>query len=68
MITTITQRYKWSCHSLSIDLSRAFDTISRQKLLMVLDAIADEDEGQMITLLLADTTLVIQIDTQPNLL
>ena len=61
-LAAISQRYEWSCHLLGIDMSRAFDTINRHKLLEVMDAIVDEDAARMIRLLLANTTLAVQID------
>ena len=61
-LAATSQRYEWSCHLLGIDMSRAFDTINRRKLLQVMDTIVDEDEGRMIRLLLDNTTLAVQID------
>ena len=58
----MTQRFKWSCQLLGIDMSRAFDTINRLKLVQVMDTIVDADEGRMIRLLLVNTTLTVRIN------
>ena len=63
-LAAIGQRYEWSCHLLGIDMSRAFDTINRQKLLTVVKNIVDSDEERMIQLLLANTTLAVRIGEQ----
>jgi hypothetical protein len=61
-LAAMTQRFKWSCELLGIDMSRAFDTINRLKLIQVMDTIIDADEGRMIRLLLANTILSIRIN------
>ncbi|GMF57083.1 unnamed protein product [Phytophthora fragariaefolia] len=43
-----------------MDLSRAFDTIDRAKLMDVLRSFLDDDEVRLIQLLLADTTLSLR--------
>ena len=48
-------KYQWTINILGIDLSKAFDTIDRSKLLTVLESFLDEDEIKLITLLLTDT-------------
>lgn len=45
---------------LGIDLSQAFDTINRKKLMEILKGILDEDEYNIISVLLKETTLEIQ--------
>ena len=42
---------------LGIDMSRAFDTIRRDRLMQILETFLDDSELRMIRLLLADTTL-----------
>ena len=57
------QRQRVSIEFLGIDLSRAFDTIRRDKLLDILQTFLDESEMRMIRLLLADTTLEPRLST-----
>ncbi|RQM11608.1 hypothetical protein DD237_008543 [Peronospora effusa] len=45
------QRYKERFHILGIDLSRAFDTVNRDKLISVLKTILDDNEIRLIRLL-----------------
>ena len=56
-------RYKTALEILGTDLSRAFDTISREKLLVVLAGILDEDELRLVRFLLADTSLQIKLQS-----
>ena len=56
-------KYQWTINILGIDLSKAFDTIDRSKLLTVLESFLDEDEIKLITLLLTDTQNRIRIDS-----
>ena len=51
------QRYQEAIEILGIDMSRAFDTIRRDKLMHILETFLDDSELRMIRLLLADTTL-----------
>jgi len=44
-----------------IDLSSAFDTIDRLKLINVLETVIERDELQIIKVLLRDTTLTIKM-------
>ncbi|KUF92771.1 Very-long-chain enoyl-CoA reductase [Phytophthora nicotianae] len=63
--------HKWVCaqaqkfqditHILGIDLSRAFDTIDRAKLLEVLRTFLPDDEIRLIQLLLSNTTLSLRV-------
>ena len=46
------QRYRCSIHMLGLDMSKAFDTISREKLLQVMAKIVHPDELHLIHLLL----------------
>jgi len=47
---------------LGIDLSRAFDTIRREKLLSVLHSFLDTDNVRIIRLLLSETNLTVSLD------
>ena len=58
----MSQHFKWSCQLLGVDMSSGFDTINRRKLVHVMDTIVGTDEGRMIRLLLATTTLFAQIN------
>ena len=57
------QRQRITIEFLCIDLSRAFDTIRRDKLLEVLQSFLDEPELRMIRFLLADTSLEPRLST-----
>ena len=52
-----TQRFQKSFRVLGIDMSRAFDTIRRDKLLTVLETFVNDSELRIIRMLLAETTL-----------
>jgi len=54
------QRYQTTYHLLAIDMSRAFDTVSREKLLDVMRGIVGPDELRLIQLLLHETTLTVR--------
>ncbi|EGZ29729.1 hypothetical protein PHYSODRAFT_418173, partial [Phytophthora sojae] len=54
------QRYRETIHVLGIDLSRAFDTIDRVKLVEVLQTFLHNDEVRLIKVLLADTKLSLR--------
>ncbi|XP_065198345.1 uncharacterized protein LOC135829890 [Sycon ciliatum] len=49
--------FVWDCHVLGLDMSKAFDTISRTKLLAVMSEITGPDEACLIHHLLYGTTL-----------
>ena len=57
------QRHRVTVEFLGIDLSRAFDTIRRDKLLDTLQTFVDESELRMIRFLLADTSLQPRLST-----
>ena len=57
------QRQRVSIELLGIDLSRAFDTIRRDKLLDILQTFLGESEMRIIRLLLADTSLEPRLST-----
>ena len=56
-IAVSAQRYKERFHILEIDLSRAFDTVNRDKFFSVLKPLLNDDEIQLIRLLLQDAIL-----------
>ena len=58
------QRFNWQCHILGLDMYRAFDTISREKLLQVMSTIVHRDELRMIQMLMHNTTLAVKVGTQ----
>ena len=57
------QRHRVTVEFLGIDLSRAFDTIRRDKLLDTLQTFLGESELRMIRFLLADTSLQPRLST-----
>ena len=57
-----TQRYKQVLEILEIDMSRAFDTIHRDRLMEVLKTFLDEDELHLIRLLLSGTSLEARVN------
>ena len=57
-----TQRIDSEIHVLGTDLSAAFDTVNRAKLMNVLNSFLNADEVAMCAILLADTKLQIKID------
>ena len=54
-------RHEWKDHMLSIDMSRAFDTIDRRRLLTLRGNVASPDVMLMQLLLLLDTSLVVLV-------
>ncbi|KAK2189616.1 hypothetical protein NP493_101g06026 [Ridgeia piscesae] len=56
------QRYKYVIEILGIDMSRASDTICREKLLSILHSFLDTDNAQIIRLLLSETNLTVRVD------
>ena len=50
------------CHITGIDMSAAFDTINRQKLLLILSEIIEEDELRMVRFLLSNTVINMNIN------
>ena len=63
-------RFKIIIHILGLDMSRAFDTIDRAKLLEILNSVADihDDDIRLIRVLLADTVIHVHfngISTKP---
>ena len=56
-------RYKWECHVLGLDMSKAFDTIDRRKLLDVMSSVTGPDEVCLIHHLLYNTTISVRINS-----
>ena len=46
---------------MGIDMSSAFDTIDRQKLVDIVESFLDEDEARIIRRLLSNTTLEVRV-------
>ena len=57
-----TQKERMKLKLTGIDMSAAFDTVDRRKLLKILKQIVDEDELRMIRFLLSNTTINIKIN------
>ena len=53
--------FVWDCHVLGLDMSKAFDTISRTKLLAVMSEITGPDKVCLIHHLLYGTTLSVKV-------
>ena len=63
ILTSVVLRKHWSYHRMSIDMSSAFDTISRETVLNVLDdAGCTSDEIRMVRLLLSNTVLKVKVN------
>ena len=61
------QKEKEKIYITGIDLSSAFDTIIREKLVIILERIIDKDKLKMVKFLLKDTKLQIKMsDVEPN--
>ena len=60
-IKAITIRYQTEIHILGLDMSKAFDTIHREKLFMFFGNIVSESNYRIIRLLLTNTSLAIII-------
>ena len=56
------QKQRMKLKLTGIDMSAAFDTVDRQKLLNILESIVDEDELRMIRFLLSNTTINIKVN------
>lgn len=55
------QKYQISLYVTGIDMTSAFDTIDREKLLEIYDNILENDEMRMVKTLLSNTTLEVKI-------
>ena len=70
--TDIVWAYRWiaaktqiesvKVYATGIDMSSAFDTISRHKIIEIAGRVMNEDETRMLHLLLSDTTLEVKVD------
>ena len=61
------QKVKEKIYITGIDSSSAFDTIIREKLVLILKTIRNKDESQMVKFLLKDTKLQIKMsDIEPT--
>jgi hypothetical protein len=56
------QRYEFVVEMLGIDMSKAFDSISRELLLQVLSGLLNNDEMRMVYVLLTDVRLKVRVD------
>ena len=62
ILTSVLKRKKWRFHKMSIDMSRAFDTIKRSVIINLLrDAGCSEDDIRLVKSLVTDTKLSIKI-------
>ena len=62
MLVSVVMSKHWDFHKMGIDMSRAFDTIKRLKILDVLKlAGCNEDDLRLVRLLLADTKLTVRV-------
>ena len=62
LMASTVQNKQWSFYAMCIDMSRAFDTISRTKILSVMEGITDADCSRLIRVLLSDTTARVRVD------
>jgi hypothetical protein len=56
------QRYAFVVEMLGIDMSKAFDSISRELLLQVLSNLLNDDEMRLVHVLLTDVRLKVRVD------
>ena len=56
------QEYNLKIYVIGIDMSSAFDTINREKLMEILDSILEKDEVCIIRTLLSNTTLEVKVE------
>ncbi|KAI8519244.1 hypothetical protein Bbelb_025010 [Branchiostoma belcheri] len=62
MLVSVVMSKHWDFHKMGIDMSRAFDTIKRSKILEVLDqAGCNNDELRLVRLLLSGTKLKVRV-------
>jgi hypothetical protein len=67
MLVSVVMTKKWEFNKMGIDMSKAFDTIKRQKILDTLsEATCDEDEIRLVRTLLAETTLKIRVNSETS--
>ena len=62
MLVSVVMSKHWDFYKIGIDMSRAFDTIKRSKILEVLqEANCSVDELHLVRLLLTDTKLAVRV-------
>ena len=61
-LTARTQKYNEKIYITGIDMSSAFDTIKREKLIQIYSSFLNADELRMMRLLLANTTLEVRVE------
>ena len=60
MLISVVLTHHWDFHKIGIDMSRAFDTINREKILDVLTlAGCDADDLRLVQILLAGTNITV---------
>ena len=64
MLVSVVMTKRWDFFKMGIDMSRAFDTIKRSKILNILhQAGCNEDELRLVRMLLAETKLKVRVKT-----
>ena len=65
MLVSVVMTKKWDFHKMGIDMSKAFDTIKRKRILDVLhEAGCNEDELRLVRSLLASTRLKVRVNSE----
>ena len=65
MLTSVVMTRKWDFHKMGIDMSRAFDTIKRKRILdVLLQAGCNDDELRLVRALLAGTKLRVRVKNE----
>ena len=65
MLTSVVMTRKWDFHKMGIDMSRAFDTIKRKRILdVLLQAGCNDDQLRLVRSLLAGTKLRVRVKTE----
>jgi hypothetical protein len=67
MLVSVVMTRQWDFHKMGIDMSCAFDTIKRQRILNVLnESDCKEYELRLVRCLLANTKLKVRVDTETS--
>ncbi len=67
MLVSVVLTRKWDFHKMGIDMSKAFDTIKRGRILEVLmEAGCGEDDLRLVRMLLADTVLQVRVKSETS--
>lgn len=67
MLTSIVMARHWDFHKMGIDMSRAFDTINREKILDVLTSAGCEaDDLRLVRVLLAGTNITVRVGSSQS--